>query len=955
MQVIPIIGFEVILTLFQILYTSSDITESNVKPKDDNDIKDMVEHLKEALQKRKRIHTDEIEMVLENADSDVLKSNYGPILLQCCGKLLVDQNQKERHSLCEQVWNKYKQLDIINVEFYNAYLQACIENKIYIDHKQFIKEMKCQPDEYTYKLLLQSVCEFGDVQKGFEILTTIKEKQFLIDEQVFSSLVLGHSIKGGLQAAQSILKMTSAADIPISQKITNKVIQGLVVHNNKDEFLLALKQFPGVIEDKDLIQLMMILAELDHHSWIDSAGNTIGSIEHSMNEFQLMCISLIHMEKPDIAMEYYKKFVKPTNVTEEEGYAFFLLVEMVRSDISSSKIIQITNDLKKEGLNLTALEKITFFALQAKLHNLGWEFLMKIDNLRPHYFWPFIRHWGKEQGEVGVFRILKKMIEKDVRPDSDTLEFYSLYSCDTSNPQQLTSRLQVLGLTVREILTPLLGFLLKRSKTIEAANLCKLYNVHISSEHLLKPLSQAWIATKDTENCVKILKRVSKASNNFPSQFLIKVFTIWNSSEAYEQCLHLVKAMKKEGLSISLTAAETLTNRVNNYKSSDKMEEIKVLIDKLSNASIESYNTTHPKFMNVIELESHLIELKNKQMETRGIIRRLINEYCKLGKYKWVLQLRSELLDEKYEESPGMQTGILHAFVMEGNIEEALKMYESLKKSHSNFKIDEFKIIDLATVLVKNNKFDDAIKILSNEAKTRKISNGRHTLRNCFELIEAGNNEEEIRKLLEVLLKYRYCVASNVVLSPLITFYLKGNNIEKAALTFNKCVEIYNCTPVQAQLVNALVKNKSLELLQKVLNVTCKLKGFESTIAACISAFAQNNLHKPLRKFLLDTPIDHKQLELLCEGWVHKNSIDSLKTLAEVCITLPPNTIDKNVLYYSIMKLYSINNDCESAVSFYRSLLNKEKAISREVVNELLHLVRRCKYVLPDNLSFQSN
>lgn len=99
--------------------------------------------------------------------------------------------------MLETVW---KQLQSTNCKFnsavYHTYVQVCTENRIVLNCSDFLASMKCKPDESTYKLLLQNVCENGDLEQAFGVLNLMKENMFALDEQVFNELVLVHTING---------------------------------------------------------------------------------------------------------------------------------------------------------------------------------------------------------------------------------------------------------------------------------------------------------------------------------------------------------------------------------------------------------------------------------------------------------------------------------------------------------------------------------------------------------------------------------------------------------------------------------------------------------------------------------------------------------------------------------------------------------------------------------------
>lgn len=123
--------------------------------------------------------------------------------------------------------------------------------------------------------------------------------------------------------------------------------------------------------------------------------------------------------------------------------------------------------------------------------------------------------------------------------------------------------------------------------------------------------------------------------------------------------------------------------------------------------------------MNISELECHLIELQNKNMEIRGVLRRLIQEYARVGDLQRVNELRQKFSNAGYVESAGMKAALLYSYVRNDNVDNALEMYDEVKTTSTSFVIDSFKVLDLATLLVKNDQFNKAVDILKDETKDR--------------------------------------------------------------------------------------------------------------------------------------------------------------------------------------------------------------------------------------------
>lgn len=121
--------------------------------------------------------------------------------------------------------------------------------------------------------------------------------------------------------------------------------------------------------------------------------------------------------------------------------------------------------------------------------------------------------------------------------------------------------------------------------------------------------------------------------------------------------------------------------------------------------------------MTVEQLECHLLELESKNMETRGILRKLIQVHNSAGNRERVAVLRKKFMSRGYNESPGMKSSIMQNYIQLKNLPAALDLYQEIKLLYPTFKLDSFKVIDLAALLVENGKTEDALDLLNEETK----------------------------------------------------------------------------------------------------------------------------------------------------------------------------------------------------------------------------------------------
>lgn len=123
--------------------------------------------------------------------------------------------------------------------------------------------------------------------------------------------------------------------------------------------------------------------------------------------------------------------------------------------------------------------------------------------------------------------------------------------------------------------------------------------------------------------------------------------------------------------------------------------------------------------MDTEQLECHLVELETKNMGTRGVLRRLIQQHTNQGNMKRVEELQQKFVSRRYGESPGIKASRMHSYVQSQNLPQALDLYHEINALHPEFRLDSFKILDLATLMVSKSLFEDAVNLIKSESEKR--------------------------------------------------------------------------------------------------------------------------------------------------------------------------------------------------------------------------------------------
>lgn len=171
-----------------------------------------------------------------------------------------------------------------------------------------------------------------------------------------------------------------------------------------------------------------------------------------------------------------------------------------------------------------------------------------MDELRPHFFWPLLINARNTEGETEVINIVKRMMEKNIKPDFETLESYIIPFCKIDNSKLFIYTFEKLGFTVKEVLSPLVCVLLNLNRVTEAENICRSYNVRLFGETFLNSLSFAWNNSKNCESIVFLLQRYCESEilfsrNDIVGEFLIKSIHLCRTINDITDFIKLLKVV----------------------------------------------------------------------------------------------------------------------------------------------------------------------------------------------------------------------------------------------------------------------------------------------------------------------------------------------------------------------------------------------------------------------------
>lgn len=232
-----------------------------------------------------------------------------------------------------------------------------------------------------------------------------------------------------------------------------------------------------------------------------------------------------------------------------------------------------------------------------------------------------------------------------------------------------------------------------------------------------------------------------------------------------------------------------------------------------------------------------------------GILYRLFLKNVQYEKYGKAIEIKEECDKTGVVETPAMLSTSLKLWTAVKDEDNALKTLQQLQTKHPNFRVDTYKIVDLATLLLSKNRLDDA-KALINKLHPYKGPRASYMSKNVWLLLNAaseysvkhGMDDSLTGYFLRTLIGKGYCEHSNTLLGTVIKEYLEKKRIHEAVATFEHYVKEYQKTPHCVSLLTVLIelsnsdnisecdvsRDEAIEYIQRVIDLVKEIHGTEN-------------------------------------------------------------------------------------------------------------------------------
>ncbi|XP_016049852.2 leucine-rich PPR motif-containing protein, mitochondrial [Erinaceus europaeus] len=911
-----------------------------------------LERLDNSVRRTGRIPRSLLQKVFTNTcHSGTPGGNQALLLLRSCGSLLPELEFSERTKLAHVIWEKLQKLGTVyDVSHYNALLKVYLQNGYKFSPMDFLAQMEAanvQPNRVTYQRLIAAYCNVGDIEGASKILGFMKTKDIPVTEAVFSALVTGHSRAGDMENAENILTVMSEAGIEPGPDTYLALLNAYAEKGDMDHVRQTLERVTTselYLMDRDLLQIIFSFSKAGYPQY---ATEILGKLTHERRYIPDAMNLILHLVTEKLEDVAFQVLVAIPMSKEDRlsDFGNFFLRHCVAMNTSAEKLKEYCKKLQETQLHSSPLQFTLHCALLAKKTDLVKELLKALKEegfpIRTHYFWPLLVGHLKEKNVQGIIDLLKMMKEMGVNPNKETYFSYVLPAFESS--ESLQAALKENDCLSEESISILSQIQMKHEA--ENGNLDYFFSFLKSNptELLLgTSLKNSLILCFRRSKNVTLWSKITELLYNgglcqetsrhkeAVGYFLYSLIDSMSDSEVQAKEEHLRQyfhQLKEMNINISENIYRGIRNLLDSHHVPDLIKDIRMLISKTdSQNSVQQFASS--------ELESTLERLKDENQPIKDVLKKLILKLCSEENMQKALELKA-----KYESdmSVGGYAALINLCCQKNNIEDGLALKQELERLDSSVVLDTGKYIALVRVLTKEGKVQDAINILK-EMKEKNVLIRDSTALSFFHILNDAalrGEVDTVNQLHEAIVTLGLAKPTLYTVSPLVTVHLAKDDLPAAVNVCFKCYQKYKVLPRFHDVLCKLLEKGETDLVHKAMGFVTEEQGEMTMLYDLFFAFLHTGNYKEAKK-IIETPgirARPSKLQWFCERCISNNQVETLEKLVELTEKL--FECDRDKMYYSLLKLYKINDDWQKADAVWNKM-QEENVIPRGSTLRLL-------------------
>ncbi|NXO61229.1 LPPRC protein, partial [Phainopepla nitens] len=872
-------------------------------------------------------------------------SNQTLLLLQSCGAVLPEVLSPERTELAHMIWDKMKELGAVyDTSHYNALLKVYLQNEHKFSPTEFLARMEeanVQPNRVTYQRLIAAYCNEGDIEGASKILGFMKSKDLPITEAVFSSLVKGHARSGDMKSAENILSVMRTAGVEPGPDTYLSLLNVYAEKGDADSIKKTLEQVEkteGYLMDRILMQVIFSLAKAGYPQHIEDIKGRIRFERELIPDVMNLCLTLITHGFEDISFSILKSLSQLSREDVDQGS--FFLQHCVNRNLPVSKLKQFCKELKEAKMHSAPLPFVLRCALEANRSDLAFDVMkmMKEEGLplRPHYCWPLLVAYQKQNNLKGIFEVLKVMHKLGVDLDAETYTDYvfkNFADTETAHAQLKENGclFESVGLYVAELRSEALQGRLDKVLSISEYFSCCLIQFQILFVlacffwlqcTIILSYQITEVLYKDERYCL-----TPPGPTEAVGYFLYHLIDSMSDSEVQakeERLRQYFHQLKKMNIVIPTSHYSGICRLLDSSQVPELIKDARSLCHK---KSLSTDNIPESAKSDVSALEKKLEKQKAENQPITDVLKQLIHALCEEENMQKALEVKA-----KYE--PDMVVGgyaaLINLCCRHDNVEEAMNLKEKVCPKNSPVALDSGKYVALIEVLEKHGRLEDAINILT-EMKEKDVPISGRTVASFLRILNAAamrGEVETVNRLHETIANLGL-VQTAALHAPLITVHLEKDDMPAALDALISCYKKYGKTLQLHTLYCKLVEKGDADLLQKVSDFISREYGDMMALYDLFFAFLQTGKYKEAKK-VIETPglrAHSGRLQWFAKKCILNKQMETLEQLVELTRNL--FECDRDEMYYHLLELCESSNDWGKAEAIWTKI-QEENIVPRE-------------------------
>uniref|UniRef100_A0A452FEM5 Leucine-rich PPR motif-containing protein, mitochondrial n=1 Tax=Capra hircus TaxID=9925 RepID=A0A452FEM5_CAPHI len=875
--------------------------------------------------------------------------NQALLLLRSCGSLLPELKLSERTEFAHKIWDELQKLGTVyDVSHYNALLKVYLQNDHKFSPTDFLARMEkgnIQPNRVTYQRLIAAYCNMGDIEGASTILGFMKTKDLPVTEAVFSALVTGHARSGDMENAENILTVMKEAGIEPGPDTYLALLNAYAEKGDIDHVKQTLEKVEKsdlYLMDRDLLQIILSFSKAGYPQYVPEILEKITYERRYIPDTMNLILLLVTEKLEDTALQILLA-CPISRESSQNDFGSFFLRHCVTMNTPAEKLKDYCKKLKEAQLHTSPLQFTLQCALVAQKLDLAKVLMKALKEegfpIRTHYFWPLLVGHQKEKNVQGIVEVLKGMHEIGVTPDQETYVNY-VFPCFDSiksvravlqengcpHDDNVFSQAELRSKAVNGNLDYILSFLVDLAG-VNFYCVCSNLLLLLQCTHFLS-YQITELLYKDGRYCQE-----PPGPTEAVGYFLYNLIDSMSDSEVQakeERLRQYFHQLKEMNVKIPENIYRGIRNLLDSYHVPELIKDVNILVER------EKTDSRKPSSS---DLESKLEKLKAENQPIGDILKQLIVMLCSEENMQKALELKA-----KYESDMvvGGYAALINLCCRHDNAEDALNLKREFDRLDSSAVLDTGKYVRLVKVLGKHGKLQDAINILK-EMKEKDVPVKDATVLSFFHILNGAalrGETETVKQLHEAIVTLGLAKPSTALSSPLVTLYLEKDDLPAALESTIDCYEKYKILPRIHDVLCKLIEKGETELIQKAMDFVSQEQGEMTMLYDLFFAFLQTGNYKEAKK-IIETPgirARPTRLQWFCDRCIANNQVETLEKLVE--LTQKLFECDRDQLYYSLLKLYKVNDDWQKADAVWNKM-QEENIIPREKTLRLLAEILR--------------